>query len=155
MGKHPGTVEWHSSRLGEKGAFESEGSPLPLAPFLTPLSSYSLQFICSSNPCLHIVKNWSGQFKTSKYYYKCKNNQYLQLVKRVLFLSFSMRFRQRVPRMQSSPPKANLHVPGSAAVFSIFVWSGWVQPRDSQTPCIREGRKAWINISPTHGDLHL
>lgn len=72
MGKHPGTVEWHSSRLGEKGAFESEGSPLPLAPFLTPLSSYSLQFICSSNPCLHIVKQQWGQLKTRKYHYKCK-----------------------------------------------------------------------------------
>lgn len=36
--------------------------------------------------------------------------------------------------MQRSPPKSDLHVPRSTAIFAIFVGSGWMKPRDAKTP---------------------
>lgn len=36
--------------------------------------------------------------------------------------------------MKRSPPETDLHVPRSAAIFAVFVWSGRVNPRHTQTP---------------------
>lgn len=36
--------------------------------------------------------------------------------------------------MECSPPEPDLHVPRSAAIFAVFVWSGRMNSRDTQTP---------------------
>lgn len=58
----------------------------------------------------------------------------LQLINWVLPVRVFLGCKRRVPRMKGPAPEPDLHVPGSAAIFAVFVGSGWVNPRDPQTP---------------------
>lgn len=58
----------------------------------------------------------------------------LQLINRVLPLRVFLGSRWWVPCMKRSPPETDLHIPRSAAIFAVFVWSGRVNPRHTQTP---------------------
>lgn len=57
-----------------------------------------------------------------------------QLINRVLSFQVSLGGRWWVPRMKRPPPEPDLHIPRSAAIFAVFVWSGRVNPRNTQTP---------------------